>query len=273
MEGPATPALRVPDFDFQALGDVWVLTNANDSGGSPVWAQLHPKWEGDGNIQPGARFYSTAVRDPGTNSMIIFGGRNRRGRLFPTLGAEPRQRALKAAIPGYHVLATQIHSGNAVGVSVGASIAEQEPEGHKSFAAILPHSMEQGWSHCPGFHSGIPRWHGTEPKRFWPALMDAGGRIFPRCLALISLRSILLFNARFPAGTASWERRLRAGGTAGFCFPATRDPPGLRSPKKQNDKAKFVSWLPHKKHPLTLRAGPTRPWVSREKRGRKGEKP
>ena len=74
MEGPATPALRVPDFDFQALGDVWVLTNANDSGGSPVWAQLHPKWEGDGNIQPGARFYSTAVRDPSTNSMIIFGG-------------------------------------------------------------------------------------------------------------------------------------------------------------------------------------------------------
>jgi hypothetical protein len=63
-----------PDFDFGAYGDAWVLTNANGHGGSPVWAQLHPKWEGDGNVQPGARFYHTAVRDPGTNSMIIFGG-------------------------------------------------------------------------------------------------------------------------------------------------------------------------------------------------------
>jgi hypothetical protein len=72
--GTGDAGLTSPDFDFQALGDVWVLTNANGSGGSPVWAQLHPKWIGDGNIQPGARFYSTAVRDPSTNSMIIFGG-------------------------------------------------------------------------------------------------------------------------------------------------------------------------------------------------------
>ena len=30
-----------------------------------------------------------------------------------------------------------------------------------------------------------------------------------------------------------------SGGAAGFGFPAERDPPGLRSPKKQNDKAKL----------------------------------
>jgi hypothetical protein len=54
---------------------------------------------------------------------------------------------------------------------------------------------------------------------------------------LISLRLILLFNAPLLAGTASWERRLRAGGTAGFCFGLA----ALRvcgPPKKQSDKAK-----------------------------------
>jgi hypothetical protein len=68
--------LPSPDFDFGAYGDVWVLTNANGKGGSPVWAQLHPQWVGDGNIQPGGRFYHSAVSDPGTNSLIIFGGEN-----------------------------------------------------------------------------------------------------------------------------------------------------------------------------------------------------
>jgi hypothetical protein len=72
--GSGDAGLTDPDFDFQALGDVWLLTHANGSGGSPVWVQIHPQWEGDGNIQPGSRFYHTAVRDPGTNSMILFGG-------------------------------------------------------------------------------------------------------------------------------------------------------------------------------------------------------
>jgi hypothetical protein len=53
---------------------VWVLTHANGSGGSPVRAQLHPKWVGDGNVQPGGRGWFTGLRDPGTNSLIIFGG-------------------------------------------------------------------------------------------------------------------------------------------------------------------------------------------------------
>jgi len=65
-----------PDFDFGMFTDVWVLANANGTGGSPVWSQLHPKSAGDGVIQPGGRDFFTAVRDPGTNSMIIFGGAN-----------------------------------------------------------------------------------------------------------------------------------------------------------------------------------------------------
>jgi Galactose oxidase, central domain len=65
-----------PDFDFGMFNDVWVLANANGSGGSPTWTQLHPKWAGDGTILPGTRTWFTALRDSGTNSMIIFGGAN-----------------------------------------------------------------------------------------------------------------------------------------------------------------------------------------------------
>lgn len=63
-----------PDLDVGSYGDVWVLANANGSGGTPVWTQLHPKFNGDGTMQPGPRGYFSAVRDPGTNSLIIFGG-------------------------------------------------------------------------------------------------------------------------------------------------------------------------------------------------------
>jgi hypothetical protein len=68
--------LTNPDFDFGMFGDVWVLVNANGSGGTPAWTQLHPKFAGDGVILPGARTWMSVVRDPGTNSLIVFGGQS-----------------------------------------------------------------------------------------------------------------------------------------------------------------------------------------------------
>jgi hypothetical protein len=73
-----------PDFDFDVLGDVWVLSNANGSGGSAAWTELHPKVAGDGNVLPVGRNFFAAVRDPGTNSMIIFGGDTNEGIYFST---------------------------------------------------------------------------------------------------------------------------------------------------------------------------------------------
>jgi hypothetical protein len=63
-----------PDLDVGMFNDVWVLANANGSGGAPSWTQLHPKFNGDGVMTPGARMWFSTVRDPNTNSMIIFGG-------------------------------------------------------------------------------------------------------------------------------------------------------------------------------------------------------
>jgi hypothetical protein len=51
------------------LGDVWVLSHANGQGGTPTWTQLSPTGAG-----PSPRFYHTAVYDPNTNTMTVFGG-------------------------------------------------------------------------------------------------------------------------------------------------------------------------------------------------------
>jgi hypothetical protein len=50
------------------FGDVWVLSNANGVGGTPTWSQLNASGG------PGTSEDHTAVYDPGSNSMIVFGG-------------------------------------------------------------------------------------------------------------------------------------------------------------------------------------------------------
>ena len=49
--------------------DVWVLANANGVSGTPTWSQLSPS-----GGAPAPRWVSSAVYDPATNRMIIFGG-------------------------------------------------------------------------------------------------------------------------------------------------------------------------------------------------------
>jgi hypothetical protein len=72
------------DYDYVAAGDVWVLTNANGSGGTPAWLQLHPKVAGDKNIPPAPREFFSAVYDSTTNSMIVFGGETIEGIYLST---------------------------------------------------------------------------------------------------------------------------------------------------------------------------------------------
>ena len=61
------------------FNDVWVLSNANGSGGSPVWTQLSPA-----GTPPAARGGNSAIYDPGTNRMTIFGGGGSSGLLGDT---------------------------------------------------------------------------------------------------------------------------------------------------------------------------------------------
>ena len=51
------------------FNDVWVLSNANGIGGTPVWTQLSPS-----GSAPSGREASTAIYDPTTNVIVVFGG-------------------------------------------------------------------------------------------------------------------------------------------------------------------------------------------------------
>lgn len=55
--------------DPSLTGDVWVLTNANGLGGTPVWTKL-----ASSGPAPGIHFEPTAVYDPNTNRLIVYGG-------------------------------------------------------------------------------------------------------------------------------------------------------------------------------------------------------
>jgi hypothetical protein len=53
------------------FNDVWVLSNANGSGGTPTWTQLSPT-----GTFPAVRNLNSATYDPTTDRMTIFGGGN-----------------------------------------------------------------------------------------------------------------------------------------------------------------------------------------------------
>jgi len=51
--------------------EVWVLENANGTGGTPTWTQLSPS-----GTPPAGREEHSAVYDPSHNLMTVFGGNN-----------------------------------------------------------------------------------------------------------------------------------------------------------------------------------------------------
>src|SRR5439155_11054964 len=63
--------LRVPPSCQPIANDVWVLSNADGTTGTPTWTQLFPT-----GSPPPARQGHQAVYDPTTNSMIVWAGQN-----------------------------------------------------------------------------------------------------------------------------------------------------------------------------------------------------
>jgi len=56
-------------FNGSPYGDVWLLMHAGAVSGSPAWTQLKPT-----GTTPSARYQHSAVYDPDSNRMIIYGG-------------------------------------------------------------------------------------------------------------------------------------------------------------------------------------------------------
>jgi len=59
------------DAGASGLSDVWTLTNANGSGGTPVWTHITPT-----GTAPSARTGQSSVYDSTNNRMIMYGGIN-----------------------------------------------------------------------------------------------------------------------------------------------------------------------------------------------------
>jgi hypothetical protein len=55
----------------QYFGDIWVLSNANGTGGTPKWSQLTPSNQG-----PSVRSGQSAIYDSQNDRMTIYGGYN-----------------------------------------------------------------------------------------------------------------------------------------------------------------------------------------------------
>jgi hypothetical protein len=58
-----------PNFFFGSFPEVWILTNANGLNGTPTWMQLSPS-----GGPPAGPIAATAVYDPASNRMTVFGG-------------------------------------------------------------------------------------------------------------------------------------------------------------------------------------------------------
>ena len=58
-------------FTSPCSNETWVLSDANSVAGTPAWTKLSPT----GSLPPG-RLWHTAIYDPGSNRMIVFGGNN-----------------------------------------------------------------------------------------------------------------------------------------------------------------------------------------------------
>ncbi len=64
-----------PTFgNLGGLNDVWVLSYADGVGGAPTWTQLTTQ-----GTTPSGRQRASAVYDPSSNEMIVFGGDTERG--------------------------------------------------------------------------------------------------------------------------------------------------------------------------------------------------
>ncbi len=148
-----------------ALPSVYVLTNANGLGGTPEWSQSSP-------TSSIARDAQTAVYDPATNRMIVFGGslafygtdQNDTNVLSPA----------NASAPTWTTLTT---SGGPPGVRESASAAYDQAHnrmiifgGIDNISACCPSDYNDVWvlSHANG-HGGTPTWTQLEPEGTAPS--------------------------------------------------------------------------------------------------------
>ena len=79
----------VPGYCYGDLNDLWVLTNADGTGGSPGWMELSPT-----GTAPSPRSSTCSIYDPASNRLMVYGGPGtvRRTAVWGLLDFDFRQR-------------------------------------------------------------------------------------------------------------------------------------------------------------------------------------
>lgn len=211
---------------FPILNDVWVLTNANGLGGMPTWIQLSPA----GGL-PTPRQGGAAGYDPATNRMIIFGGQDGSGSVFPSdtfpevwvlsnangLGGTPAWAQLSPAggpPPGQYVPSSIYDTANNLLVVAGGLAPTS------SGSAVLTNatwvlSNANGLGGTPAWTNIVPEGSAGAPPAFssQPAVYDPGNNQMILILAgTAGFDDWNLTNANGLGGTPVWARISPTGG-------------------------------------------------------------
>jgi Bacterial Ig-like domain (group 3)/Galactose oxidase, central domain len=211
---------------FPILNDVWVLTNANGLGGTPTWVQLSPAGGSPTPRQGGAASY-----DPATNRMIIFGGQDGSGSVFPSdvfpevwilsnangLGGTPSWTQLSPAggpPPGQYVPSSIYDTANNLLVVAGGISPASSGSGVTTNATWVL-SNANGLGGTPAWSNIVPEGSAGAPPAFssQPAVYDPGDNRMIMILAgAVGFDDWILTNANGLGGAPVWARISPTGG-------------------------------------------------------------
>ena len=211
---------------FPILNDVWVLTNANGLGGTPTWVQLSPTGGPPTPRQGGAAGY-----DPATNRMIIFGGQDGSGSVFPSdtfpevwvlsnangLGGTPSWAQLSPAggpPPGQYVPSSIYDTANNLLVVAGGISPDSSGSGVRTNATWVL-SNANGLGGTPAWTNIVPEGSAAAPPAFssQPAVYDPGNNRMIMILAgTAGFDDWSLTNANGLGGAPVWARISPTGG-------------------------------------------------------------
>jgi hypothetical protein len=152
--------------------DVWVLSNANGVNGTPTWTQLSPT-----GGPPAPRLVHTAVYDPTTNSMIIFGGNDCFSGFYSDVWVLSNANGL-GGTPGW----TQLSPGGTSPGPRGYDSAVYDPGSNRMIffgAGPAGSSDNITWvlANANGF-GGTPTWSQLAPSGTPPSIRDSHTAVY-----------------------------------------------------------------------------------------------
>jgi Kelch motif protein/galactose oxidase-like protein len=153
------------------FNDVWVLSNANGLGGTPAWTQLAVT-----GTPPSPRKAQSAVYDPNTNRMIIFGGADQSNGLSDVWVLTDANGLAVGGSPHW----VQLSPTGSPGTRFGhGAVYDSETNRMYVFSGVSGGPTNDVWvlSHANGL-GGAPAWHQLTPVGGPPGVREYPTAVF-----------------------------------------------------------------------------------------------